>query len=154
MSDAIVALRSFPRRFGEELAGPLDDDAWVRLLTARADGGLSALDTVQQATLRLDALATTLTQLPHVATLKATTTFDWEHLNDLGPMPGTTFASLMAKLKKSANAAADAVESRRDEDLDREITLDKAPSTIGEHLGHVVNQTATEIRHLNELLSP
>ncbi len=153
LSDSAVALRSFSRRFSEELAGPIDDDAWVRRLVARLDDGLSAIDTLQQATMRLDAFTTTLDKLPRVLNARSTTSFEWKRYDDLGPSPSKTFNALLSELKRAAVAAAAAVEARRNDDLDREVLIDGIPSTMGDYLDNVVEVTATEIRHLGNLLT-
>ena len=56
MRDAAVAVRSLPRRFGEILNGPLDDDTWDRLVRTTDSSGHSAAGWAAQTTALLTSL--------------------------------------------------------------------------------------------------
>ena len=67
MRDAAVAVRSLPRRFGEILNGPLDDDTWDRLVRTTDTSGHSAAGWAAQTTALLTSLGTAIAALPLTA---------------------------------------------------------------------------------------
>lgn len=149
MSDAVVALKSFPRRFSEAMVGPVDDPAFVRALVHRGKDSLSVVDVVHQSTARLDALATTLAALPRISVPSTSASPTFPRDNDLGTNPRATITALLNDLKRAASAAADAVESRRADDLDREVMVDRERSTVGALLTDVVNDTVAALRSID-----
>jgi hypothetical protein len=153
LSDAVVALRSFPRRFSESVVGPIDDDAFVRSLLRAGADGFSVIDVIQQTAAHLDGLATTLAALPRISVPSTSTTVRWTHLDDLGEDPKTTLTALLSDLKRSAVAAADAAEARRGDDLEREVHVDSGTTTIGAFLDQTVQASSHALRSIGDRLN-
>ncbi len=149
LSDAIVTLKSFPRRFSEAVAGPADDPAFVRALLARGNDGLNSVDILEQTTARLDELATTIAALPRISVPSTTASPTWTRTTDLDTDPKARITGLLSNLKRAASAAADAVESRRSDDLDREVSIDGQSSTAGALLTDVVNDVVSALRSID-----
>lgn len=139
-SDAVVALRSFARRYAEAVSGPEGDDAWDRLVRHAGLGGRSALGHTVAAVAELDSLANLLRSMTTTASLAVTSPRTHE------PAADQTIDSLIGEVKTSASAAADALDARRDSDYDTEVIIDARKTTLGEHVSNVVNRLSAGLR--------
>ncbi len=139
-SDAVVALRSFARRYAEALTGPEGDEAWDRLVRHAGLGGRSAVGHTVAATAELDSLANLLRSMTTTASLSVTSPRTQE------PSPNRTVESLIREVKASASAAADALDARRDTDYDTAVMIDARKTTLGAHVSNVVNRLSAGLR--------
>lgn len=145
-SDAVVALRSFGRRYGLVLNGPQGDDAWDRVVHKPGAAGASALDLAATTTAAFEGLTHTLNALAHTATLTANT----PAVSSVGAT--TTVATVLASLSRAAAAAADALDTRRSDDEDRAITVDGRASTIGRYVSTSIQSAAHRLREMESAI--
>lgn len=118
MNDAGVALRSFGRRYGEVVNGPVGDDGWDRKVRAAVDGGASALAQVLYATEYLRALTKALLAMP-------STKEPVMHTPRLiEPATGTDSKKLVADLKAAGTDAGEALDARSHDDYKRSLKVD------------------------------
>ena len=148
IADDVVALRSFPRRYREKVAGVRGDDAWDRLVRRVAPGQRrSALGWVVHATEALGALADAVASLPTQAhpslALAAIAGAPSE------PPATATVDEVLAGLVTSATRAADAVEARSAADWDREIAVDGRPRPARDVLDTIVQAVARHLRDVD-----
>jgi hypothetical protein len=151
IADDVVALRSFPRRYRENVVGVRDDDAWDRLVrTVPAGKRRSALGWVAHSTDALRALADAVTALPHEAhpslALGAIASAPSE------PAPAVTIDEVLAGLTAAAARAADAVDARSSADWDREISVDGRNRPARDVLDTVVQAVARHLRDVDEAI--
>ncbi len=139
-SDAVVALRSFSRRYTEAISGPAGDDAWERLVRHRGLGGRSALGHVVAAIAEMDALAALLTSVTKTASPSGVSPRTAE------PTDSQSIESLQSDVQTAASAAADALDDRRDADYDATVTIDGRPHLLGDHVSNVVNRLSAGLR--------
>jgi hypothetical protein len=120
MADAVVTIKSLPRRFGEIINGISGDDDWNRLVRVPDMADRSALGWTAHTSALLTALGTMVAQIP----LQAKPVLDTTTLNP----PSTqarlgTIAEVLAELKSASTRAADAIDARSHDDVDRECTV-------------------------------
>ncbi len=140
--DAVVALRSFGRRYSVVLNGPQGDDAWDRVIRKPGAAGASALDLAATTTAALEGLASTLDSVSRSATLAANT-------HAVVSVPATiSTATVLASLTIAAMAAADALDKRRSDDEDRAITVDGRASTVGHYVSTTIQSAAHRLREM------
>jgi hypothetical protein len=137
-ADAVVALRSFGRRYSEVLAGPPDDDAWERLIRTSGSGGHSAFDEVRHAAAKLGAVAALCVALPTVQAPSAAT----------GVMPSESLetAALITAVRSAAGSAGDALEARSDDDDERSVTVNEVAVSFGSYISTTVKALADGVR--------
>ena len=141
-SDAVVALRSFGRRYSVVLSGPQGDDAWDRVIRKPGAAGASALDLAATTTAALEGLARTLESVSRSATLTANT-------HAVASVPATvSIATVLASLTIAAMAAGDALDKRRSDDEDRAITVDGRASTVGHYVSTTIQSAAHRLREM------
>ncbi len=141
-SDAVVALRSFGRRYSVVLSGPQGDDAWDRVVRKPGAAGVSAIDMAATTMASFEGLTLTLDSMSRSATLTATT-------HAVASVPATTtVATVLASLTKAAMAAADALDKRRSDDEDRAITVDGHASTVGHYVSMTIQSAAHRLREM------
>ena len=117
LGDAEVALRTFGRRYGEIVSGPVGDDAWERKVRHVGPGGLSALGVVSRATSALTALGSALATLTSVASPVVGDAMTTE------PAESASVASLVDSLKHAGTSAADALKSHSHNEFDRTVQM-------------------------------
>ena len=120
MADAVVTIKSLPRRFGEIINGLAGDDDWNRLVRVPDAADRSAIGWTAHTSALLTALGTMVAQIP----LQAKPVLDTTTLNP----PRTqarlgTIAETLAELKSASARAAEAIGARSHDDVDRECTL-------------------------------
>ncbi len=118
MNDAGVALRSFGRRYGEVVNGPVGDDGWDRKVRAVPESGASALAHVLVATEYLRALTKALMALQTTKDPVMTT----PRLTE--PATGADSKKLVADLKAAGTAAGEALDAKSHDDYERTVKLD------------------------------
>ncbi len=138
--DAVVALRSFARRYSEAISGPVGDDAWERLVRHRGLGGRSALGHVIAAVAEMQSLASLLESVTKTASPSATSPRTAE------PSADTSVESLQADVATAASVAADALDARRDADYEANVTVDGRMLLLGDHVSNVVNRLSAGLR--------
>ena len=139
-SDAVVALRSFARRYRDVLSGPPGDDAWERLIRKADQAGHSALGLSLHAAALLDALVATLHTLP------ATAAPSFDHPPIPNPKDSDHVDTVLAHISRASGAAADALWSRRSDDAERPVTVDGHPGEVGALVSEVVSLLAAHLR--------
>jgi hypothetical protein len=140
-ADAVVALRSFGRRFSDVISGPVGDDAWERLVRTVGPEGLSAMGFVFTAAAELSSLAVALAALP------STFSVSFPAVPSAEPSGSVTIAELQAQVKAAAGSAADALDARRDEDYETAVQTSSKATTVGAHISEMVTRLAASIRH-------
>lgn len=134
MNDAVVALRSFARRYGEVVNGPVGDDAWERTVRAVQPKGHSALAHTSHATATLSVLAKAISALPNTK----------EPLFSLPtiaePAKDADSKALLGALKTAAADAAAALEARTHDDYDRTILVNGVGREVRQVVADVVAQ--------------
>ncbi len=122
MSDAAVAIRSLPRRYGEIVSGPTSDPAWERLVRSVGNEGRSALGFVVHVTELLTALGTAVAALP----IQSRPSVSVESLNTRfsEPTPNLATSKALDALKAAAGRAADAIAGRSHDEFDRKCNVD------------------------------
>ena len=148
-SDAVVAIRSLPRRFTEVLSGPPGDDAWDRIV--RAETGSpprSALAWAAAAGALMAGLADVLEALPH----RSSPSLDLrdEAASSYRPDPATSVADVLAALRAVATRAADALAARRPEDGERTVVVDGRPRPLDDVVSQLVTEATGAIRRAAE----
>ncbi len=144
-ADAVVALRSLPRRFTEVLSGPPDDDAWDRIV--RFETGTpprSAMGWAAAAAALVSSLADALDALPKMS--KPSVDLRDEHASSFRPDPTATVADVLATIAAVSSRAATALAGRRPEDDDRAVIIDGREGTLGELVTQVVTEATGAIR--------
>lgn len=154
LSDAAVAIRSFPRRFAETMQGPFDDPAWTRILLRPSDGAPSPIAMLQTTTAMLDDLATTFAALPRLSTPATTARPVVAELSDMGLDPRATVDQLMSDLNRAATVAAESVEARRHDDVERSILVDGDTETVATYLSSTISTIVRFLRSMNQLQQP
>jgi sulfur carrier protein ThiS len=145
MSDAIVTLKSLPRRFNEALAGPVGDDAWERTIRTPGPSGRSALGCVGRADAELTALGTAIASIP----LEKTPVVNLGPLDrkSFEPSATTEAADVLAQLGVNANRAATAIDGRGPEDFERTITMDGKSVHAHEYVRAAIATTISYLKH-------
>ena len=150
MRDAAVTVRSLPRRFGEILNGPVDDDAWDRLVRTADPSGRSAAGWAAQTSTLLTALGTAIAALPMTARpaieLAKLTTGRTE------PTRATDLATVLHELGDVAGRAATAIEGRQHDDFDRKCVVDGAEQPAYELVNTVVAAAVANLHHASAAL--
>ncbi len=126
-SDAVVALKSFGRRYTELISGPVGDDAWDRLVRTPGVEGKSAVDYVVNAIEQLNSFTSLAALVPKSADAPKS-------------MGAHSIAELQAMVKSVSAAAALALDERRDEDYERDMGVNQSTS-----LGHVASDLVTTL---------
>lgn len=145
MSDAVVALRSLPRRFKEVASGPVGDDTWERLVRTPDATGRSTLGWVAQTSALLATLGTVVTALSTTSRPTA----------DLAPIESASHevalsvsgASVVGDLSSNAERAATAIEARAHDDLDRTVIVDGNVVAARDLVAQAVRTAVANIRH-------
>lgn len=150
MRDAAVTVRSLPRRFGEILNGPLDDDTWDRLVRTPDASSRSAAGWAAQTTALVTALGTAIAALPMTARpaveLAKLTTGRSE------PPRATPVTTILKELTDVAGRAATAIEGRQSDDFDRKCVIDGAEQTAYDFVNDVVAAAIANLRHAADAL--
>jgi hypothetical protein len=150
MADAAVTIKSLPRRYGEIINGISGDDDWNRLVRVPDAADRSALGWTAHTTALLTALGTMVAQIP----LQAKPTLDTTMLNPpstqarLGSIP-----EVLAELKSSATRAAEAIDARSHEDVDRECTLNGEAMRAYDAINAVVKTCVTQLSDTKNALA-
>jgi hypothetical protein len=150
MADAVVTIKSLPRRFGEIVSGIAGDDDWNRLVRVPDSGDRSALGWTAHTTTLLTALGTMVAQIP----LQAKPTIDTTTLNPpstqarLGSIP-----EVLAELKSASTRAAEAIDARRHDDVDRECTFNGEAMRAYDAINAVVKQCVAQLANTNAALA-
>lgn len=144
MSDAVVALRSLPRRFREVVSGPIGDDAWDTLVRKVDQSGRSALGWTIHTTQLVATLGTVVLELP----LTARPLVDLAKVNRsrIEAPRSTTTEQVTAELAEAAERAATAVAGRSHEDFDREILVDGGEVEAREFVNRIVLASVAHLR--------
>jgi hypothetical protein len=150
MADAAVTIRSLPRRYGEIVNGISGDDDWNRLVRIPDLADRSALGWTAHTAALLTALGTMVAQIP----LQAKPALNTTTLN-----PPSTQARLgsitevLAELKSSSARAADAIEARSHDDVDRECTLNSEAMRAYDVINTVVKQCVAQLADAKDALA-
>jgi hypothetical protein len=142
-ADAVVALKSFGRRYSELVSGPADDDAWDRLVRTPGTAGKSAVDYTSQA---IDDLSAFTSLAALVAKVPDKT--------KSGPLPqaerttnnAQSIAELQAKVQAVASSAALALDARRDEDYEHEVVVNGTTTSLSRLTNDLVTTLAANLR--------
>ena len=149
LTDAVVALSSFPRRYRAVLSGPPGDDAWERLVRTVPIGAMrSPLGWGTTATALLVALRHVAESLPSNHTPKAFITAIESSPNQ--PGSECDIADLIGDLDAAATGAAAAVKARSHDDERRTVSVDGVEQTFAGFLDHIVQAVAMNIRHAED----
>jgi hypothetical protein len=143
-SDAIVALRSFGRRFADVLEGPPDDAAWERLVRHVGPEGHSAVGFVRAGAYELRSLGKALTALAH----DAVPVVDLHPVDE--PSIDDTITQLQADVRLAAATAGQALDDRRNEDYERRFLVGAHETTVAAYVSDVVTRLAANIRNAQE----
>ena len=144
VSDAIVAIRSFPRRFREVVAGPVGDDSWDRIVRTVAHGQTrSALGWTHLASQMLGELGRTVAMLA-TNTKPSASIAAQERLGEPGQTLGPT--EVLSELASAATMAAVATEARTSNGWERVIAVDGADQTAHDLLSAVVHAVSRHLR--------
>jgi hypothetical protein len=146
MNDAMVALRSFGRRYGEVVNGPVGDDTWERKVHTAQPKSHSALAYVAHATATLSALASAVNALPNTKEPILTLPSITEPNTDLEPM------TLVAGLKTAGAGAAAALEARSHDDYHRNLLVNGTAREVREVVADVVAQCVTGLKLAQEAI--
>jgi hypothetical protein len=140
-SDAVVALRSFGRRYADVLTGPVGDDSWERQARKVGADGHSGAGFVAAAVDELHLLVALLTAVPVTAkpTVAAAQTAE--------PTATMALTQLQSDAKSAAASAGDALSARQDEDFDKKIVVGTRETTVGAYINEVVTRLAANVRH-------
>jgi hypothetical protein len=142
-ADAVVALKSFGRRYRELILGPVGDDAWERLVRYPGAEGKSAVEYVAVAIDDLGALAAAASLISRTP-------------SDEAPIPepvsnrssSHSIAELQALVQRASQAASGALDDRLDEDYDKQVhTVSGQITSVGEYVSEVVHRLAANLRH-------
>lgn len=130
-ADAVVALRSFPRRFRSALARPDDDDFDPDEVARRyGSDGSSAAEHVLAAVTVLDLLAEAVRQVPHPDQASVPDAFTdlgtVAHRDDHSPV-----AALLARVEASAEAAVARIDSIGTDQWANELGIAGTDQTLG-----------------------
>jgi hypothetical protein len=139
-SDAVVALRSFGRRFADVLEGPSDDDAWERLVRRGSSSGQSAVQVVADAVAQLRSLAEVVPRLQTDAIPAP------RSLTSFAPSDGDSLESLQDAVRSAAADAGDALDGRDDNDYDSELLVNNARVTLAAYVSGIVTRLAADTR--------
>jgi hypothetical protein len=139
-SDAVVALRSFSRRYSDAIGGPVGEDAWERIVRHQGLGGRSALGHVVAAIAELDALTALLNSVTKTASPSGVSPRTEE------PGDHQSIGSLQADVRTAATSAAEALDDRRDSDYEAAVTVDGRELPLGDHVSNVVNRLSAGLR--------
>jgi hypothetical protein len=139
-SDAVVALRSFGRRFADVIEGPSDDDAWERLTRRPGTDGHSAVDLVARAVGELRALAEAIPRLrtESMPSIRSVAT--------LVPDTGDSLESLQSAVRSAAADAGDALDGRDDNDYESELMANHTRVTLASYVSEMVTRLAADTR--------
>ena len=150
MRDAAVAVRSLPRRFGEILNGPADDDAWDRLVRTADSSGRSAAGWAAQTTALVTALGTAIAAL----SLTARPTVELAKIVSARsePLQAATIATVLHELSDVAGSAATAIEGRLHSDFDRKCVVDGTEITAEALITRVVESAVANLHHAEAAL--
>jgi hypothetical protein len=133
-NDAMVAMRSLGRRYGEVVNGPVGDDAWERKVRAAPPKGHSALAYVAHATATLAVLASAVSALPNTKEPLLSLPTIAEPNRDVEPM------TLVAGLKSAGAGAAAALDARSHDDYHRTILVNGTAREVREVVADLVTQ--------------
>jgi hypothetical protein len=140
MNDAMVALRSFGRRYGEVVNGPIGDDAWERKVHTAQPKSHSALAYVAHATATLSALASAVNALPNTKEPMLVLPDIVEPNVDVLPM------TLVAGLKTAGAGAAAAIEARSHDDYHRTLLVNGTAREVREVVADLVTQCVNGLK--------
>ena len=144
MRDAAVAVRSLPRRFGEILNGPADDDAWDRLVRTADSSGRSAAGWAAQTTALVTALGTAIAALS--VTARPTVELAKIVSARSEPLQAATIATVLHQLSDVAGSAATAIEGLHS-DFDRKCVVDGTEITAEALITRVVESAVANLHH-------
>ncbi len=150
MADAAVTIKSLPRRFGEIVNGIAGDDDWNRLVRVRDLADRSALGWTAHTSALLTALGTMVAQIP----LQAKPALNTATLNP----PSTqarlgTIAEVLTELKSASARAADAIDARSHDDVDRECILNGEAMRAYDVINTVVKQCVVQLTDAKDALA-
>lgn len=150
MADASVTTRSLPRRYGEIINGIAGDDDWNRLVRVPDATDRSAIGWTAHTSALLTALGTMVAQIP----LQAKPVLDTSTLNP----PSTqarlgTITEVLAELKSASARAADAIDARSHDDVDRECTLNGETMRAYDAINSVVKTCVAQLAEATDALN-
>ena len=150
MADAVVTIKSLPRRFGEIVSGISSDDDWNRLVRIPDALDRSALGWTAHTAALLTALGTMVAQLP----LQARPALDTNTLNP----PSTqarlgTIAEVLAELKSSSARAAEAIDARSHDDVDRDCNFNGEEMRAYDAINKVAKQCISHLANATDALA-
>ena len=150
VADAIVALRSFPRRFRELIGPPGDDDAWDRLVRTVGPGQeRSALGWAARAARELAVLGQAIAALP----THSTVTCSLHQAAAPLEVPTTTAVdAVLNDLTTASTMAAVTSEARITSDWDRKIVVDGTAESARDLLTRVVPMIPGHLREIGKAL--
>ncbi len=142
-ADAIVALKSFGRRYSDLISGPAGDDAWERLVRSPGTSGKSAVDYVA---LAIDELALFSVTAPQAARLDATkSALPEQRVAEV--VTSQSISELQAMVKSVSAAAALALEARRDEDYENTMVVGRVETSLDQLASELVTTLGANLRH-------
>jgi hypothetical protein len=150
MADAVVTIKSLPRRFAEIVSGISGDDDWNRLVRVPDIADRSALGWTAHTASLLTALGTMVAQIP----LQARPSLETQTLNPpstqarLGSIP-----EVLAELKAASSRAAEAIAARSHDDVDRECTLNGESMRAYDTINILVKQCVAQLANATEALA-
>jgi hypothetical protein len=144
MSDAAVALKSLPRRYREIVSGPINDEAWDRLVRSIDGSGRSALGWTIFTTQLVTALGTAVAELP----LTARPTIDLAKIvrSRIEASKASTVEEITADLASNAERAASAIAGRSHDDFDRTVLVDGQEVEARTFVAQLVRDAVSHIR--------
>jgi hypothetical protein len=144
MSDAVVALRSLPRRYREVVGGPVGDDTWDRLVRTIDASQRSALGWTLYCTQLVTALGTVILELP----MTARPVLDLAKIqrSRIEVPRATDVPAVLAELSANAERAAVALSRRSHDDFEREIVINGHAMEARQLVETVVRDAVAHIR--------
>jgi hypothetical protein len=146
MNDAIVALRSFGRRYGEVVNGPIGDDAWELKVRDVQPKSHSALAHVAYAAAALSALTGAINALPNIKEPLLSLPTITEPSATLEPM------TLVASLKTAGAGSAAALEARSHDDYHRTLLVNGTPREVREVVTDLVTHCVAGLKLAQEAI--
>jgi hypothetical protein len=140
-TDAVVALRSFGRRYADVLTGPVGDDAWERQARKVGADGHSGAGFVAAAIGDLHSLVGLLIAVPVTAKPSVVAVSTTE------PALSVALTQLQADVKSAAASAGDALDARQDEDFEKKIRVGNRETNVGAHINELITRLAADVRH-------
>ena len=150
--DAVVAVRSFPRRYREALAGPADDPAWDRIVRRRpSPGTFSALEYTGHVAMAMESwtarLAKVLVQDDFVFTPADVDGAVRDQHFETQPVE-----AVLQRLDAAATAFADAIAHLSHAQLERTFLRASSPRTVRWIFQQIVHEGSHHLRDVQRVL--